>query len=106
MVAGVFAGNISAEATTPTGNTFVEAMRGEYTPACAALLESMISSAFPVDLIYIAVGGLDLARAFAAPPWNHLLYTGSARIGKPITEAACRNLTPVTLELGGKCPGC
>jgi len=37
-------------------------------------------------------------------PWDHLLYTGSTGVGRQVMEAAARNLTPVTLELGGKCP--
>ncbi len=76
----------------------------EYTPACAALLQEMAAEAFPQDLVHVAVGGLDLAQAFAALPWDHLLYTGSPNVGRQIMAAAAVNLTPVTLELGGKCP--
>jgi len=76
----------------------------EYTPACAALLRDMIAATFGSDLVHIVVGGLGLAQAFADLPWNHLLYTGSPQVGRQIMQAAARNLTPVTLELGGKCP--
>ncbi len=76
----------------------------EYTPACAALLHEMVAATYPADLVHVAVGGLDLARAFTALPWDHLLYTGSPNVGRLVMEAASRNLTPVTLELGGKCP--
>lgn len=76
----------------------------EYAPACAALLREMIAAAFDPALVYVAVGGTALARAFAALPWDHLLYTGSPNVGREIMAAAARNLTPVTLELGGKCP--
>jgi len=76
----------------------------EFTPACAALLDEMIKATFDPSLVYVAVGGLDLARAFSALPWDHLLYTGSPNVGREIMLAAARNLTPVTLELGGKCP--
>ncbi len=76
----------------------------EYTPACAALLQEMVAATFPADLVHVAVGGLNLARAFAATPWDHLLYTGSPEVGRQVMAAAARNLTPVTLELGGKCP--
>jgi coniferyl-aldehyde dehydrogenase len=76
----------------------------EYTPACAALLREMVSKAFDPDLVYVAEGGLELARAFCDLPWDHLLYTGSANVGRQVMQAAARNLTPVTLELGGKCP--
>ncbi len=76
----------------------------EYTPACAALLREMVSGAFDPTLVYVAVGGLELARAFSALPWDHLLYTGSPGVGRQVMAAAAPNLTPVTLELGGKCP--
>ena len=76
----------------------------EFTPACAALLHEMVTATFDPSLVYVAVGGLDLARAFTALPWDHLLYTGSPNVGREIMAAAAKNLTPVTLELGGKCP--
>ncbi len=76
----------------------------EYTPACAALLDEMVQAAFDPDLVSVAQGGLDLARAFSALPWDHLLYTGSPEVGRQVMAAAAKNLTPVTLELGGKCP--
>lgn len=76
----------------------------EYTPACAELLREMVTATFDPSLVYVAVGGLDLARAFSAIPWNHLLYTGSPEVGREVMAAAAKNLTPVTLELGGKCP--
>ena len=76
----------------------------EFSPACAALLREMVTTTFEPTLVYVAVGGLELARAFSALPWNHLMYTGSSNVGREIMAAAAKNLTPVTLELGGKCP--
>ena len=76
----------------------------EYTPACAALLREMVAATFDRSLVHVAVGGLELARAFSALPFDHLLYTGSPNVGRQIMAAAAANLTPVTLELGGKCP--
>ncbi len=76
----------------------------EYTPASAELLREMVEKTFDPTLVHVAVGGLDLARAFSELPWDHLLYTGSPNVGRQIMQAAARNLTPVTLELGGKCP--
>ena len=76
----------------------------EFTPACADLLAEMIASTFDPDLVTVAVGGLELAQAFSATPWDHLLYTGSPAVGRQVMQAAAANLTPVTLELGGKCP--
>ncbi|MHA6761406.1 aldehyde dehydrogenase family protein [Streptacidiphilus sp. PAMC 29251] len=76
----------------------------DYTPACADLLQEMISTTFPQDLVAVSVGGLALAKEFPTVRWDHLLYTGSPAIGREIAVAAARNLVPVTLELGGKCP--
>jgi len=76
----------------------------EFTPACAVLLREMVAKAFDPSLVYVATGGLELARAFSELAFDHLLYTGSANVGRQVMAAAARNLTPVTLELGGKCP--
>ncbi len=76
----------------------------EYTPACAALMAEMIAATFDPDLVTVVEGGLDLARAFTDLRWDHLLYTGSPAVGRQVMMAAARNLVPVTLELGGKCP--
>jgi coniferyl-aldehyde dehydrogenase len=76
----------------------------EFTPASAALLRDMVARAFEPTLVHVATGGLELARAFSELAWDHLLYTGSTNVGRQVMQAAARNLTPVTLELGGKCP--
>lgn len=76
----------------------------EFTPACAALLAEMIAATFDPGLVHVVIGGRPLAEAFAATPWDHLLYTGSPAVGRLVMAAAAANLTPVTLELGGKCP--
>jgi coniferyl-aldehyde dehydrogenase len=76
----------------------------DFTPACGEVLRDMIAEAFDPDRVTVAVGGLELARTFPTLPWDHLLYTGSPAIGRVVMQAAAQNLTPVTLELGGKCP--
>jgi len=76
----------------------------DYTPACADLLQQMISETFSEDRVAVSVGGLTLAKQFPTLRWDHLLYTGSPAIGREIAKAAAENLVPVTLELGGKCP--
>jgi coniferyl-aldehyde dehydrogenase len=76
----------------------------EYTPACAEVLRDMVHETFDSDRVDVVVGGLDLAKAFTAVRWDHLLYTGSPSIGREIAKAAAEQLVPVTLELGGKCP--
>ena len=76
----------------------------DYTPSCGAVLRRIVSEHFSPDLVYVAVGGLELARPSPERPVDHLLYTGSPGVGRAEMAAAARNLTPVTLELGGKCP--
>jgi len=76
----------------------------ELAPATAELLRQMISAIFPEEYIAVITGDAQLAADFAALPFDHLLFTGSTRVGKLIMRAASENLTPVTLELGGKCP--
>lgn len=76
----------------------------DYTPASAAVLAEMIAETFDPTEVDVAVGGLQLAQAFPELPWDHLLYTGSPAVGRKVAAAAAENLTPVTLELGGKCP--
>ena len=59
---------------------------------------------FPADRVAVALGGADVGAAFAALPFDHLLFTGSTAVGRKVMAAAAPNLTPVTLELGGKAP--
>jgi coniferyl-aldehyde dehydrogenase len=76
----------------------------ELAPACARLVKEMISETFAPDHVAVVTGGLELAQAFTRLPWDHLLYTGGPAVAKMIMQTAAGNLTPVTLELGGKCP--
>jgi coniferyl-aldehyde dehydrogenase len=76
----------------------------EHTPACSEVLRDMVRATFDRDRVDVAVGGLELAKAFTRVRWDHLLYTGSPEIGRQIAMAAAEQLVPVTLELGGKCP--
>ena len=76
----------------------------ELVPRFSALLVEVIAQKF--DAGEMVVTGIEegIAQAFAALPFDHLMFTGSTRVGRLIAEAAGRNLTPVTLELGGKSP--
>jgi coniferyl-aldehyde dehydrogenase len=76
----------------------------EHSPACSELLRDMIRATFDSDRVDVAVGGVELAKAFTRVRWDHLLYTGSPEIGRQIAMTAAEQLVPVTLELGGKCP--
>jgi coniferyl-aldehyde dehydrogenase len=76
----------------------------EFTPHISALLKRMIGENFSPDLFYVTDGGGEVASTFTALPFDHLLFTGSTPVGKIVAKAAAENLTPVTLELGGKSP--
>lgn len=76
----------------------------EATPATAALLQEMFTASFAADEVAVITGGVEIGKAFAALPFDHLLYTGNAGVAREIMAAAAANLTPLTLELGGKCP--
>ncbi len=76
----------------------------ELVPHFSALLKQLVADKF--DATEILVTGIEdeIAKAFASLPFDHLVFTGSTRVGRLVAEAAGRNLTPVTLELGGKSP--
>lgn len=76
----------------------------EVTPHTSALLATLVHQAFGADEFCVVQGGADVAQAFAALPFDHLFFTGSTAVGRRVAEAAARNLTPTTLELGGKSP--
>jgi coniferyl-aldehyde dehydrogenase len=73
-------------------------------PRFAALLREVIAAKFDANEMIVTGIEEDVSRAFASLPFDHLIFTGSTRIGRLVAEAAGRNLTPVTLELGGKSP--
>jgi len=76
----------------------------EHTPRTSQWLRELLSEVFPADRVAVALGGPELGAAFAALPFDHLLFTGSTAVGRKVMAAAAPNLTPVTLELGGKAP--
>lgn len=76
----------------------------EFTPVTAALFEQVAPQYFAADELFFLSGGPDVGKAFAELPFDHLLFTGATSIGRHILHAAADNLTPVTLELGGKSP--
>lgn len=76
----------------------------EAAPQFAQAFASAIARYFSPDMICVVLGEVDIAVAFSELPFDHLLYTGSTAVGKKVMAAAAPNLTPVTLELGGKSP--
>ncbi|OTG77854.1 coniferyl aldehyde dehydrogenase [Acinetobacter terrae] len=85
------------------GNRVILKM-SEYTPEFSALFKQLIAQAFPEDLVCVVNGDSEVAQKFTQLPFNHLLFTGASEVGKHVMRAAANNLTPVTLELGGKSP--
>lgn len=76
----------------------------EFTPQVNSQLVDMLERIFPPETVVCLEGDADLAADFVSLPFDHLLFTGSATVGRQVMQAASENLTPVTLELGGKSP--
>lgn len=76
----------------------------ELLPQTSALLARLIADYFAPEEVTVIEGGVEVASAFSALPFDHLIFTGSTAVGKKVMAAAAANLTPVTLELGGKSP--
>ncbi len=76
----------------------------ELTPRTSELLKKTIAENFSEDEVAVITGGADIGATFSTLPFDHLFYTGSTNVGRLVMQAAARNLTPVTLELGGKSP--
>jgi coniferyl-aldehyde dehydrogenase len=76
----------------------------ELTPAFSQLLQRLVGERFDEAEVAVVTGGVEIGQAFASLPFDHLLFTGSTEVGRKVYQAAAANLTPVTLELGGKSP--
>ena len=76
----------------------------ELTPNTSALMAEITAQAFAPEEVAVVEGGVEVASAFSALPFDHLIFTGGAPVAKHVMRAAAENLTPVTLELGGKGP--
>jgi coniferyl-aldehyde dehydrogenase len=76
----------------------------EFTPAFGELLAGLVAERFAPEEFAVVLGGAEVAASFSALPFDHLFFTGSTAVGRKVMTAAAANLTPVTLELGGKSP--
>ena len=76
----------------------------ESTPKTATLIQNLVNQRFESKDIAVCCGSTDVSKVFSQLPWDSLLFTGGTNVGKKIMSAAGKNLTPVILELGGKCP--
>jgi coniferyl-aldehyde dehydrogenase len=76
----------------------------ERTPRTAQFIANLLADLFPEEQVTTVLGGQEVGAAFSRLPFDHLFYTGSTAVGREVMKAAAENLTPVTLELGGKSP--
>jgi coniferyl-aldehyde dehydrogenase len=76
----------------------------ERSPRTSGYLATIIGEFFHPLEFCVTTGGVDVAREFSELPFDHLFFTGSTAVGKRVMRAAAENLTPLTLELGGKSP--
>ncbi len=76
----------------------------ELTPRTAEFIAEFLAGLYPSEQVATVLGGAEIGAAFSRLPFDHLFYTGSTAVGRLVMQAAAENLTPVTLELGGKSP--
>ncbi|MBD2665537.1 aldehyde dehydrogenase [Richelia sinica FACHB-800] len=76
----------------------------ELAPHTSQLLAEIISKYFPSEYLAVVAGGVEVSQKLLAEKFDHIFFTGGTAVGKIVMAAAAKNLTPVTLELGGKSP--
>lgn len=76
----------------------------ELTPHTSAIIAKIVEKTFHVNHVEVFEGGVEVSNKLLAQRWDYIFFTGSVAVGKVVARAAAENLTPVTLELGGKNP--
>nr|WP_294779376.1 aldehyde dehydrogenase [uncultured Flavobacterium sp.] len=76
----------------------------ELTPHTSAILAKIIEKTFHINHVEVFEGGIEVSNKLLAQRWDYIFFTGSVAVGKIVAKAAAENLTPITLELGGKNP--
>ncbi len=76
----------------------------EKSAECGKLLGKMMAECFPEGEVKVVLGGGDLGGLLMQEKWDFVFFTGSTKTGRQIAKSAAEHLTPVGLELGGKCP--
>ena len=92
-----------AVAALAAGNAMV-LKPSELAPATSAAVAELVPRYLDAEAVAVVEGGVPETTALLEQAWDHILYTGSTRVGRVVMEAAAKHLTPVTLELGGKSP--
>ena len=90
-------------AAVAAGNT-VALKPSEFTPKTSGIIQQIVSSVFDPAHVSVFQGDAAVSQELLKEKWDYIFFTGSTRVGKIIYESAAKNLTPVTLELGGKSP--
>ena len=85
------------------GNTVI-LKPSEFTPNVSGVIQQIITDAFDPEYINIIQGNADTTQTLLQFPFDYIFFTGSEQVGRVVYGAASKNLTPVTLELGGKSP--
>lgn len=76
----------------------------ELTGATSKIIAKIIQDTFDENHVTVVEGGLEVSQQLLTQRWDYIFFTGSVPVGKIVAQAAAKNLTPVTLELGGKSP--
>ncbi|MGB3787087.1 MAG: aldehyde dehydrogenase [Phormidesmis sp.] len=76
----------------------------EIAPATSKVVAELVAATFDPDYVAIKEGGVEVAQELLAQKFDHIFFTGGTRVGQIVMEASAKQLTPVTLELGGKSP--
>jgi aldehyde dehydrogenase (NAD+) len=76
----------------------------ELTPKTEEVISKIIEKTFPINHVEVIKGGAEVSQKLLSQRWDYIFFTGSIAVGKIVAKAAAINLTPVTLELGGKNP--
>ncbi|GAA0376339.1 aldehyde dehydrogenase [Bacillus horti] len=85
------------------GNTAI-IKPSELTPHISKVIVKLIEKVFKPEYVTVIEGGVETSTELLKQPFDYIFFTGSVQVGKVVMEAAAKNLTPVTLELGGKSP--
>ncbi|MFL2611668.1 MAG: aldehyde dehydrogenase family protein, partial [Flavobacteriaceae bacterium] len=85
------------------GNTII-LKPSEYAPKTSEIISEIISSVFEDGHVNVVMGGPKVASELLKLRWDHIIFTGSTKVGKVVASAAAKHLTPTILELGGKSP--
>ena len=76
----------------------------ELTPKTSEIIAKIIGLTFNINHVEVKEGGHEVVQDLLTQRWDYIFFTGSIAVGKAVAKAAAENLTPVTLELGGKNP--